>query len=95
MNKLLIQEQTKLVNKLIKLEEISYEEIENMEGQFDEVHIWYLINSCFLDVFDDLNIPYVKYEGQVWIGQTWWGCSWKNSHYWKPLCEKLPFLKDN
>lgn len=97
MNKILLKEQTKLVNKLIELEEIAYDDIQNLFDEDDEpqeVYIWYLIDNNFLDIFEELKIPSIEYEGQIWIGQTWYGASWKNSGYWKDLCEKLPFLKN-
>ncbi len=102
MNKILLKDQTRLVNKLIQLEEIEYIDIQNSvlydeeteEEEQQEVYIWYLIDNNYYDIFFDLKIPVIEYESQVWIGQTWYGASWEHSGYWKDLCEKLPFLKE-
>jgi len=98
MNKIILKQQTKLVNKLIQLEEIEYSDIENLYDEeteeYQEIYIWYLIDNNYSDVFEELKIPLIEYEGQIWVGQTWYGASWKQSCYWKDLCEKLPFLKN-
>ena len=98
MNKIILKNQTHLVNKLLQLGEI--EEINNEylneeaqeEGETQEVYMWLLIDSNYQDIFEKMDIPYIEYEGNFWIGQTWCGCSWEQSGYWKQLTTELPFL---
>ena len=98
MDKLLLKNQTKLVNKLFELGEIEYDDIinyqEDSEGDYPEIYMWILIDNNFKDIFEKLSIPLVEYEGSVWIGQTFCGTSWENSGYWNKLTELLPFLKN-
>tara|TARA_R110000787_G_scaffold99591_1_gene204219 strand:+ start:232 stop:510 length:279 start_codon:yes stop_codon:yes gene_type:complete len=91
MNKIILKDQTKLVNKLIDIEEIEYDEIENYDG---DIYSWLLIDNNYKDIFVDLNYTYIEYEGNFWIGKTFYGTSWKHSGLWKNLVEKLPFLEN-
>jgi len=92
MNSLLLSNQTKLVNKLLSMDIIEYDDIENL-GE-EEVYFWFLIDNNYIDNFKKLNLPIITYEGSTWIGQTWYGCSWENTEYFQKLSEDLQFLKN-
>ena len=91
LDKIFTQEQTELVNCLLNTDFTCMQ----IDNNFDDVYIWWLISPYYVDVIQELEFPITEFKGQYWFGQTWYGASIKQTEYWTKLQEKLPFLCDD
>ena len=88
-----ISNQTNLVNKILKLDDELWFNVvwrDEDEEEDRDVYLWWLVKPEYQDNIKNLsNFCYLEYEGEMWMGQTWYGTGIENTDEWKQFEEKF------